>query len=86
MLYNDERGRFKKWFHDFWTLVEGVLIFRSYKYQNKNFSLTEAPNFVGPLKYQKIMGYYNSFICCEPLNEKNFRQNFELFRVKLKKL
>jgi hypothetical protein len=36
-------------------LVEGVMIFRSYKYQNKNFVQAEALNFEVLLRYQKVM-------------------------------
>jgi hypothetical protein len=62
------------------------MIFRSCKCQNRNFSLIEAPNFVGPLRYQKIMGCYDFCIYCEPLNEENFKPNFVSFGVKLKRL
>jgi hypothetical protein len=62
------------------------MIFRSCKCQNRNFSLTEAPNFVGPLKYQKNMGCYNFSIYCESLNKENFKSNFVSFGVKLKRL
>jgi hypothetical protein len=65
-------------------LVEKVMIFRSCKCQNKNFSQTEAHNFEGLLRYQKSMCCYDFCICCEPLNEKNFKLNFVSFGVKLK--
>ena len=73
-------------FHDFWTLIEEVMIFRRYKCQNRIFSQVEALNVKGLLRYQKLMGCYDFWICCEPLNEKNFKPNFVSFRVKLKEL
>jgi hypothetical protein len=39
-------------------LVEGVMIFKIYKCQNRNFSQAEAPNFEELLRYQKVMGRY----------------------------
>ena len=67
-------------------LVEGVMIFRSYKCQNRNFGQAEALNFKGLLRYQKVMDCYDFWICCEPLNEENFKINFVSFGVKLKRL
>ena len=60
------------------------MIFKRYKCQNMNFGQTEALNFEGLLKYQKVMDFYNFWICCEPLNEANFKINFVSFGVKLK--
>ena len=65
-------------------LVKGVMIIRICKYQNRTFSQTEALNFKGLLRYQNVMGYYDFWICCESLNEKNFKTNFMSFGVKLK--
>ena len=62
------------------------MIFRSCKCQNRNFGQVEALNFEGPLRYQKVMDCYNFCICCEPLNEENFKPNFVSFGVKLKEL
>ena len=47
---------------------------------------TKLLNSEGPLRYQKVMDYYDFWICCEPLNKKNFNSNFVSFGVKLKKL
>jgi hypothetical protein len=60
------------------------MIFRRYKGQNRNFGQAEALNFVGHLRYQKVMDCNDFWICCEPLNEENFKTNFVSFRVKLK--
>ena len=46
----------------------------------------EALNFEVFLRYQNVMDYYDFWICCETLDEKNFKPNFVSFRVKLKKL
>jgi hypothetical protein len=62
------------------------MIFRRYKCQNRNFSQTEAHNFEGLLRYKKVMGCYDFWICCAFLNEKNFKPNFVSFGVKLKEL
>jgi hypothetical protein len=62
------------------------MIFRRCKYQNRNFGQAEAPNFEGHLRYQKVMNCYDFWICCEPLNEENFKINFVSFGVKLKRL
>jgi hypothetical protein len=62
------------------------MIFRSYKYQNWNFGQTEALNFEGLLRYQKVMNCYDFWICCEYLNNENFKTNFVSFGVKLKDL
>jgi hypothetical protein len=70
----------------FWTIIEGDMIFRSCKCQNRNFGQTEALNFEGLLRYQKVMDFYDYWISCEPLNEKNFKPNFVSFGVKLKEL
>jgi hypothetical protein len=51
-----------------------------------NFSQTEVQNFDGLLRYQKVMGCYDFWICCESLNEKNFKPNLASFGVKLKEL
>jgi hypothetical protein len=67
-------------------LVEGVMIFRICKCQNRNFSQVETPNFEGFLRYQKVMGCYDFWISCESLNEEDFKPNFVSFGVKLKKL
>ena len=72
-----------KQFHDFWTLVERVVIFGRCKCQNRNFGQAEALNFEIFLRYQKVMDYNDFWICCEALNEKNFKPNFVLFGVKL---
>jgi hypothetical protein len=53
--------------------------FQICKYQNRNFSQTEAPNFERILRYQKVMGCYDFWICCEPLNGKIFKSNFVSF-------
>jgi hypothetical protein len=58
------------------------MIFRICKYQNRNFSQAKAPNFEGLLRYQKVMGYYDFWICCESLNEKNFQAKF-LYHLEL---
>ena len=55
------------------------MIFISCKCQNKNFGKVEALNFDGLLRYQKVMDCYDFWICCEPLNEENFKPNFVLF-------
>jgi hypothetical protein len=65
-------------------LVEGFTIFRSCKYQNRNFGQTETMNFEGLLRYQRLMDCYDFWICCELLNEENFKINFVSFEVKLK--
>jgi hypothetical protein len=52
------------------------MIFRICKCQNRNFSQAEAPNFEGLLRYEKVKGYYDFWICCESLNEKNCKRNF----------
>jgi hypothetical protein len=62
------------------------MIFRSYKCQNRIFSQAEALNFEGLLRYQKVMDCYDFWICCEYLNEENFKPNFVSFGVKLKEL
>ena len=62
------------------------MIFISCKCQNRNFGQTETLNFEGLLRHQKVMEFYDFWICCEPLNEKNFKTNFVSFGVKLKKL
>jgi hypothetical protein len=62
------------------------MIFRSCKCQNRNFGQAETLNFEGLLRYQKIMDFYDFLICCETLNEENFKPNFVLFGVKLKML
>jgi hypothetical protein len=62
------------------------MIFRSCKCQNKIFSQVEALNFKGLLWYQKVMDYYDFWICCESLNKENFKPNFMSFGVKLKEL
>jgi hypothetical protein len=62
------------------------MIFRRCKYQNRNFGQAKAPNFEGHLRYQKVMNCYDFWICCEPLNEENFKINFVSFGVKLKRL
>jgi hypothetical protein len=67
-------------------LVEEVMIFRSCKCQNRNFGQTKALNFEGLLRYQKVMDCYDFWICCEYLNEENFKLNFVSFGVKLKQL
>jgi hypothetical protein len=67
-------------------LIEGVMIFKIYKGQNMNFGQTEAVNFEGLLRYQKVMTCYNFWICCGPLNEEKFKLNFMSFGVKLKEL
>jgi hypothetical protein len=60
---------FKSAFMIFWTLIEGIMIFRSYKGQNRNFGQVEALNFEGLLRYQKVMYCYDFWIFCEVLNE-----------------
>ena len=76
---------FKSGFHDFWTFLEEVMIFRSCKCQTRNFGQTEALNFERLLRYQKVMDFYDFWICCESLNEKNFKTNFVSFGIKLKR-
>jgi hypothetical protein len=61
------------------------MIFKRYK-ENMNFGQAEALNFEGHLRYQKVMDCYDFWICCELLNEENFKTNFVSFKVKLKKL
>jgi hypothetical protein len=56
------------------------------KCQNRNFSLAETLNFDELLRYQKVMGYYDFWICCDCLNGENFKPNFISFGVKLKDL
>jgi hypothetical protein len=51
-----------------------------------NFSQAEVLNFEGLLRYQKVMNFYDFWICCEALNEENFKPNFVSFGVKLKEL
>jgi hypothetical protein len=85
-LYNDEKGRLQKWFHDFWILVEGVMIFKICKCKNRNFSQAKVLNFEGLLRYQNVKSCYNFWICCESLNEENFKTNFISFGIKLKEL
>jgi hypothetical protein len=41
------------------------MIFRSCKCQNMNFGQAETLNFEGPLRYQKVMDFYDFWICCE---------------------
>jgi hypothetical protein len=67
-------------------LVDGVTIFKSCKCQNRNFGQAEALNFKGLLRYQKVMGCFYLWICCETLNEENFKPNFVSFGVKLEDL
>jgi hypothetical protein len=67
-------------------LVEGVMIFRRCKCQNRNFGQVEALNFERLLRYQKVMDFYDFWICCEPFNDENFKPNSVSFGVKLKKL
>ena len=62
------------------------MIFRSCKCQNMNFGQAEALNLNGLLRYQKFMDCYDFWICCETLNEENFKPNFVSFGVKLKEL
>jgi hypothetical protein len=54
--------------------------------QNMIFSQIETPNFDGLLRYQKVMGCYDFWVCCESLNEEDFMPNFVSFGVKLKKI
>ena len=72
MMRNED---FKSFFYDFWTLVEEVMIFRNCKYQNRIFNQVEALNFEGLLRYQKVMDYYDFWICCETLDEENFKSD-----------
>ena len=67
-------------------LIEGVMIFRSYKCQNRNIGQVDALNCEGLLRYQKVMDCYDFWICCEALNEENFKPNFVSSGVKLKEL
>jgi hypothetical protein len=62
------------------------MIFRSCKCQIRNFGQSETLNFEVFLKYQKVMDFDDFWICCEALNDENFKLNFMLFGVKLKKL
>ena len=62
------------------------MIFRSCKCQNRNFGQAETLNFEGLLRYQNVMCCYYFWICCEDLNEKNFKLNFVSFGVKLEDL
>jgi hypothetical protein len=55
------------------------MIFRRCKCQNRNFGQAEALNFEVFLRYQKVMDCYDFWICCEALNEKNFKPNFVSF-------
>jgi hypothetical protein len=57
------------------------MIFRICKCQNRNFSQAEAPNFEGLLRYQKVMGCYDFWICCETSNGENFKPNFVHFEL-----
>jgi hypothetical protein len=51
-----------------------------------NFGQAKALNFEGLLRYQKVMDCFYFCICCEPLNEENFKSNFVSFGVKLEEL
>jgi hypothetical protein len=51
-----------------------------------NFGQTDTRNFEVFLRYQKVMDCYDFWLCCEALNEENFKPNFVLFGVKLKEL
>jgi hypothetical protein len=62
------------------------MIFRRYKCQSRNFGQAEVLNFEIFLRYQKVMYCYDFWICCEALNEENFKTNFVSFGVKLRKL
>ena len=62
------------------------MIFRRCKCQNRIFCQAEALNLEEILRYQKVMDCYDLWICCEPLNEKNFKPNFISFGVELKEL
>ena len=62
------------------------MIFRRCKCQNRNFGQAEALNLKGLLRYQKVMSFHDFWICCEPLNKKNFKPNFVSFGVKLENL
>jgi hypothetical protein len=62
------------------------MIFRRCKCQNRIFSQAEVLNFERLLRYQEIMGCSDFWICCDYLNEENFKINFVSFGVKLKKL
>jgi hypothetical protein len=59
------------------------MIFRRCKYQNRNFGQAKALNFEGLLRYQKVLYFYDFWICYKPLNEKNSKTNFVSFGVKL---
>ena len=62
------------------------MIFRRCKCQNRNIGQIEALNFEVFLSYQKVMYFYDFLIYYEHLKEENFKTNFVLFGVKLKKL
>jgi hypothetical protein len=62
------------------------MIFKRYKGQNRIFSQTDAQNFEGFARYQKVRDCYDFWICYGPLNEKKFKSNFVSFEVKLKEL
>jgi hypothetical protein len=62
------------------------MIFRRCKYQNRNFSQTEAQIFEGLLRHQNIMRCFDFFYICDSLNEENFKPNFVSFGVNLKEL
>jgi hypothetical protein len=62
------------------------MIFRRCKCQNRNFGQVEALKFKVFLRNKKVMDCYDFWICCEALNEENFKTNFVSFGVKLKKL
>jgi hypothetical protein len=52
------------------------MIFKICKCQNKSFNQANASNFEGLLRYYKVMGCYDFWVCCESLNEENFKPNF----------
>jgi hypothetical protein len=62
------------------------MIFRRCKCQNRHFGQADAPNFEVFLRYQKVMDFYDFWICGDALNKENFDPNFVSFGVKLEKL
>jgi hypothetical protein len=52
----------------------------------QEFWSSRGTEFRGTFEYQKVMDCYDFWICCDPLNEENFKPNFVSFGVTLKEL
>jgi hypothetical protein len=52
----------------------------------QEFWSNRSSKFRGIFEVSKVMDCYDFLLCCEALNEENFKPNFVLFGVKLKEL